>query len=504
MSSNVQTQINDLNAAVQALDSSLTQITGNTMSNYNQLSRIVAQQANIYNTLYYGSGNLTSGNLVINGNAIITGNLNVDNGTMWVDNVNNRVGINTTSPIASLNVNGTANIGTSTFQLHIAKAVDTSGIGCRINGQDNTGNTIIQPEQQGVSFRNLLLNPLGGGVGVGTTNPKYTLDVNGDANINGNLLFNTDGDGIDFYGTGNKLYKKIGSGITCETSLFTVANITGASTLLQVNTTNNRVGINTTSPTTDFNVNGSANIGSSTFQLQLAKSMDASGIGCEFRAQDSTGNTLIQAIQQGVSYRNLLLNPFSGNVGVGTTNPKYTLDVNGDANITGNVSVGGWNSSSATHLGYQSLSGASSRNWTGIPSWANETTITIDGASTTGGTVMLIQIGISSGYITTGYYSSTWTTLSSSATTITTTGATIWAGAGSAPDPFSGTLKFIYLGTNGSTYYYNITGTGIGIGSSTYGTMTWGRIYTSEKINSIRVTTTSGTYDAGIAGVYYF
>ncbi len=75
MSSNVQTQINDLNAAVQALDSSLTQITGNTMSNYNQLSRIVAQQANIYNTIYYGSGDMSTGNLYVSANALISGNL---------------------------------------------------------------------------------------------------------------------------------------------------------------------------------------------------------------------------------------------------------------------------------------------------------------------------------------------------------------------------------------------------------------------------------------------
>ena len=80
MSSNVQTQINDLNAAVQALDSSLTQITGNTMSNYNQLSRIVSQQANIYNTVYYGSGNMSTGFLSVGANCNINGNLIIANG----------------------------------------------------------------------------------------------------------------------------------------------------------------------------------------------------------------------------------------------------------------------------------------------------------------------------------------------------------------------------------------------------------------------------------------
>ncbi len=82
MSSNVQTQINDLNAAVQALDSSLTQITGNTMSNYNQLSRIVAQQANIYNTVYYGTGNMSTGFLSVGANCNISGNLIISTGNI--------------------------------------------------------------------------------------------------------------------------------------------------------------------------------------------------------------------------------------------------------------------------------------------------------------------------------------------------------------------------------------------------------------------------------------
>jgi hypothetical protein len=101
MSSNVQTQINDLNATVQALESSLTQITGNTMSNYNQLSRIVSQQANIYNTLYYGSGNMSTGFLSVGANCNISGNLIISNGNL---------GIWTSNPLANLDVQGNARI----------------------------------------------------------------------------------------------------------------------------------------------------------------------------------------------------------------------------------------------------------------------------------------------------------------------------------------------------------------------------------------------------------
>ena len=41
--------------SINNLEGNFNAITGNTLSNYNQLSRIVSQQANIYNTIYYGT-----------------------------------------------------------------------------------------------------------------------------------------------------------------------------------------------------------------------------------------------------------------------------------------------------------------------------------------------------------------------------------------------------------------------------------------------------------------
>ncbi len=199
--------------------------------------------------------------------------------------------------------------------------------------------------------------------------------------------------------------------------------------------------------------------------------------------------------QQGNIYNSVYYG--SGNIVTGN------IVVNNNATITGNISVGGWNSSSATHLGYQSLSGVSVRNWTGIPSWTNETTIAIENASTGGGAI-IVQVGISSGYLTTGYVAA-----SSSPGIYTfysaTNGVNLWNPAGAANNFFSALLKFVYLGTDGTTYYYNITGTGAGgpltpIAINTF----WGRIATTEKINSIQVISASGNFDAGIAGVYYF
>ncbi len=132
-------------ASINNLQNQFDAITGNTLSNYNQLSRIVAQQGNIYNSVYYGAGDvstrnlsvsanaLISGNLVISngnvgiwtsnplanldiqGNARITGNVNIDNGLIWTDPINNRVGINTITPQNTLQVIGDGNISGSMY-----------------------------------------------------------------------------------------------------------------------------------------------------------------------------------------------------------------------------------------------------------------------------------------------------------------------------------------------------------------------------------------------------
>ncbi len=214
-----------------------------------------------------------------------------------------------------------------------------------------------------------------------------------------------------------------------------------------------------------------------------------------------SGNLIMNNGNLNITRGNVIMS--NGNLGLGTTSPMATLDISGNARITGNVSVGSWNSSPATHLGYQALSGASSREWTGIPSWANETTIAVESASLTAAANITIQVGISSGYITSGYIAASTSTNYS--LYVSGLGVVLWNPSGAASDFFSATLKFIYVGTNGSTYYYNITGTGAaGALTPNFLSTFWGRIATTEKINSIRVIGASGTFDNGIAGVYYF
>jgi hypothetical protein len=54
---------------------------------------------------------------------------------------------------------------------------------------------------------------------------------------------------------------------------------------------------------------------------------------------NDNGFGFIKAGNQGVTWTPLALQPNGGNVGIGTTNPQYKLDVNGSINVSGNINA---------------------------------------------------------------------------------------------------------------------------------------------------------------------
>ena len=113
------------------------------------------------------------------------------------------VGIGTTSPRATLNVtndisnNSEGNTipnaygGNATTTLVLGHGVTGSipnywglNLGTLYNGRSYLQGS----HTNGSSFYDILLNPNGGNVGIGTTNPSSKLEVNGNTRINGNLL----------------------------------------------------------------------------------------------------------------------------------------------------------------------------------------------------------------------------------------------------------------------------------------------------------------------------
>jgi predicted acyltransferase (DUF342 family) len=135
-----------------------------------------------------------------------------------------------------------------------------------------------------------------GSVGIGVSDPQYTLDVGGDINLSGS-----------FYQGGSPFVSSLWT--DGGDSLYYRSNVEVGTGNLYVDTTTSRVGINTTTPGYDLDVNGDINFTGTFYQggSPFVSSLWTSG-------NDSLYYT-------------------ASNVGIGTDTAEYTLDVHGNANV---------------------------------------------------------------------------------------------------------------------------------------------------------------------------
>jgi sugar lactone lactonase YvrE len=201
-----------------------------------------------------------------------------------------------------------------------------------------------------------------GNVGIATPTPGFTLDVSGTANVSGNLsvgTISTSGGGFSVPGNLTGGIIRSSSNGTAAVPAYTFSNdLTTGTFLPSVSnlalTTagvervrvlpNGNVGIGTTAPGFTLDVTGTANVsGNLTGGIIRTSSNGTAALPAYTFSNDLTTGAFLPAVSNlalttaGVERVRILP---SGNVGIGTTTPGFTLDVTGTANISGNLSVG--------------------------------------------------------------------------------------------------------------------------------------------------------------------
>jgi hypothetical protein len=220
----------------------------------------------IYGTNIYEGGTALSSKYLAKTGDTATGNYTFDSGTLFIDSVQDRVGIGTTSPLEKLDVADRMRLRTGSLGKAGIWFANTTASNAFIGLETDT----VGSEKLGI-YQNgwALIVDSTGKVGMNTTSPDQALKVEGNANVTGTLY-------ADNVSSNSPLQLQ-----------------TGGTTRIYINDTEGYVGIGETSPGAKLDING-------------------------------TG-LLLNVENAGTSY--LAVNQTSGDVGIGVTDTQATLHV---------------------------------------------------------------------------------------------------------------------------------------------------------------------------------
>jgi hypothetical protein len=278
--------------------------------------------------------------------AILCTQLHAQSTGIYVNSSNN-VGIGTTNPSTNLNVSANAiEGGLATGQFQITGSTNANQR--LVFGYDTTNDFgFIEAGIAGTAAKNLVLGPHGGtNVGIGTTSPSTNLDVSANATENGL----TTGQ-FHITGSTNANQRLVLGYDTTNNFGFIEAGIAGAAVEnLVLAPHGGNVGIGTSTPTAKFELNGSSYITNRTAPTAGAGLETFFSSGQSYLLSYDRTNSVYKSIAFDGSLQQFNINgaekmriETSGNVGIGTSSPGYTLDVNGQVHASSFVASSGNN-----------------------------------------------------------------------------------------------------------------------------------------------------------------
>ena len=273
-----------------------------------------------------------------------SGNVNIDSNTLYVDAVNNRVGVGTSSPSSFLHL--AAASGTVQMQFNSGGTSSYIGHDSAFTGFDiAAGGGIRFRYFDGATFADAMRITSAGLVGIGTTSPGYPLTVNGRISYVGAI-----GEGADTTLSSSSTTLIVGDSATWQN----LALKTNGQNRIYVNSAGN-VGIGTTSPTAPLEISAtsaglrvtSSNTGTSYINLGDTDSANIGG----FEYYHTTNNLAFIVNQNEAfrvdSSRRLLVGTSSAFdatadavIQAATTNGAFACLGNSDTSIVANENLG--------------------------------------------------------------------------------------------------------------------------------------------------------------------
>ena len=298
----------------------------------------------------------------------VSGDVNVDSNTLFVNSSTNKVGLGFNDPVKTLEISSSAEQLRLTYQRNI-------GIGYADKHTD------IYTNQDGY----LVLNPSHNRVGIGTASPKKMLDVDGNVRVGGNLeVTGTFSAHVtDFIVGANSLTLGDAAGDTLTingTALSIPNNLNFDSNTLFLDSSNNRVGIGTASPSytldletsqaSAFRIKGTTNGVDVNCGIENTGTDSDDGALLAITAQagagdptlrfaipatetwtvgiDNSDNDKFKISQNSTLHTDTRLTIAGSKVGIGTSAPEAKLHVVGSTIVTGDLGVTG--SITGSHL----------------------------------------------------------------------------------------------------------------------------------------------------------
>jgi hypothetical protein len=302
------------------------------------------------------------------GNLTVSGDLTVDSSVLKVDSTSNRVGIGTTAPRKALEVSSSSEQLRLTYSKYVAPG-------------DQNRHTDLYTDSSGY----LILSASGERVGIGTTSPTRTLDVNGDVRIAGNLEITgtLSARVADFTVSANNIVfgDSASDSLTFNAASGSLPNgLNLDSNTWVIDSATNRIGIGTASPTyvldvetttaSAFRVKGVANGVDVNCGIENTGTDSDDGALLSITAQanagdptlrfaipatetwsmgiDNSDNDKFKISQNSTLHTDTRLTIAGGSIGIGTSTPEAKLHVTGDFIATGNLAVTG--SITGSHL----------------------------------------------------------------------------------------------------------------------------------------------------------